>query len=146
MQDIIENAMLDEAQENLLERQCSREYNLIVRENRLDNIAEDIVTHFLARGFQGKAMVISIDRFTTVKMYNRVRYHWQQNLTELKTQLEQSNLSEFELKQLQKKIQYLEETDMAVVISASQNEVEDFQNKGLDITPHRHRLVNESPG
>jgi type I restriction enzyme, R subunit len=146
LQDIIENAILDEAQESLLERQCSREYNLIVREDRLDKIAADIVTHFLSKGFQGKAMVISIDRFTTVKMYDKVRYYWQQQLTELKTQLEQSNVSEFELKQLQKKFQYLEETDMAVIISSSQNEVEDFQNKGLDITPHRHRLVNDSPG
>ena len=35
---------------------------------------------------------------------------------------------------------------MAVIISSSQNEVEDFQNKSLDITHHRHRLANESPG
>ena len=146
MQDIIENAMLDEAQESLLERQCSREYNLIVRDDRLDKIAADIVTHFLARGFQGKAMVISIDRFTTVKMYDKVQHYWQLHLNELKAQLSQSNLSEFEQKQLQKKIRYVEETDMAVIISSSQNEVEDFQNKGLDITQHRHRLINESPG
>ncbi len=146
MQDIIENAMLDEAQESLLERQCSREYNLIVNNDRLNKIAADIVTHFLARGFQGKAMVISIDRFTAVKMYDKVQHYWQQHLAKLKAKLEQSNVSEFEQKQLQKKIQYVESTDMAVIISSSQNEVEDFQNKGLDITQHRHRLVNESPG
>ena len=146
MQNIIENAMLDEDQESLLERQCSREYNLIVNNNRLDKIAADIVTHFLARGFQGKAMVISIDRFTAVKMYDKVQYYWQQKLNKLKTELAQSNVSEFEQKQLQKKIHYVESTDMAVIISASQNEVEDFQKKGLDITPHRHRLVSELPG
>lgn len=138
--------MLDEAQESLLERQCSREYNLIVRDDRLDKIAADIVTHFLARGYQGKAMVISIDRFTAVKMYNKVQHYWQLHLNELQVQLAQANVSEFELKQLQKKIQYVEETDMAVIISSDQNEVEDFKNKGLDITLHRHRLANESPG
>ncbi|WYM02774.1 MAG: type I restriction enzyme endonuclease domain-containing protein [Gloeotrichia echinulata CP02] len=37
------------------------------------------------------------------------------------------------------------ETDMAVVISQSQNEVEAFEQKQLNITPHRQRLVNESP-
>ncbi|RUR74591.1 type I restriction enzyme endonuclease domain-containing protein [Chlorogloeopsis fritschii PCC 9212] len=37
------------------------------------------------------------------------------------------------------------ETDMAVVISQSQNEVEAFKQKQLDITPHRQRLVSESP-
>jgi type I restriction enzyme, R subunit len=31
----------------------------------------------------------------------------------------------------------MEETDMAVVISPSQGEVEAFKAKGLDITPHR---------
>ena len=146
VRDIIENAMLDEEQERLLERQCSREYNLIVNNDRLNKIAADIVTHFLARGFQGKAMVISIDRFTAVKMYDKVQHYWQQHLNELKAQLAQANVSEFELKQLQKKIEYVESTDMAVIISSSQNEVEDFQNKGLDITHHRHRLANESPG
>jgi type I restriction enzyme, R subunit len=146
MQRIIEAAMLDEEQENRLERQCSREYNLIVNNDRLAKIAADIVTHFLARGFQGKAMVISIDRFTAVKMYDQVQHYWQKHLTELKAQLAQANVSEFELKQLQKRIQYVEDTDMAVIISSSQNEVEDFQNKGLDITSHRHRLANESPG
>jgi type I restriction enzyme, R subunit len=133
-------------QESLLERQCSREYNLIVNNDRLEKIAADIVTHFLARGFQGKAMVISIDRFTAVKMYDKVQHYWQQHLTKLKAQLAQSNVSEFEQKQLQKRIQYVEATDMAIIISSSQNEVEDFQNKGLDITRHRNRLVNESPG
>jgi len=39
----------------------------------------------------------------------------------------------------------MEKTDMAVVISQSQNEIEAFQKKGLDIKPHRQRLVNESP-
>ncbi|MEH2456729.1 type I restriction enzyme endonuclease domain-containing protein [Nostoc sp.] len=34
---------------------------------------------------------------------------------------------------------------MAVVISQSQNEVEVFQKKELDITPHRQRLMSESP-
>ena len=91
-------------------------------------------------------MVISIDRFTAIKMYNKVQYYWQQHLNELKAQLGQANVSEFELKQLQKKIEYVESTDMAVIISSSQNEVEDFQNKGLDITHHRYRLANESPG
>lgn len=34
-------------------------------------------------------------------------------------------------------------TDMAVMISQAQNEIEDFQAKGLDIMPHRKRLVAE---
>lgn len=142
--DAIESADLDEAQENKLEREFSREYHLITREERLDEIAQDIVTHFLGRGYQGKAMVVSIDRFTAVKMYNKVQHYWQQQLTELKNQL--TTTSESEREQLTARIQYIEETDMAVVISSSQNEEEAFKKKGLTIKPHRQRLAKEKPG
>ena len=37
----------------------------------------------------------------------------------------------------------MEETDMAVVVSPSQNEAEDLKKKGVDITPHRRRMVTE---
>ena len=37
----------------------------------------------------------------------------------------------------------MEETDMAVVVSQQQNEVETFKDKGLDIEPHRLRMVKE---
>src|SRR6476661_6578181 len=35
------------------------------------------------------------------------------------------------------------ETDMAVVVSQSQNEIEEFKKKGLDIATHRKRMVKE---
>src|SRR5207249_6149400 len=44
---------------------------------------------------------------------------------------------------LDRKIAFMSETDMAVVVSQSQNEVEDMNEKGLDITPHRKRTVTE---
>ncbi|WP_039751465.1 hypothetical protein, partial [Chlorogloeopsis fritschii] len=84
MAEIIESATLDEEEEEKLARQCAREYQLITRDDRLEKIAEDIVTHLLGRGYQGKAMVVSIDRFTAVKMYNKVQHHWQQHLQQLK--------------------------------------------------------------
>src|SRR3990170_2683031 len=37
----------------------------------------------------------------------------------------------------------MEETCMAVVVSQSQNEVSDLKKKGVDITPHRKRMVKE---
>jgi type I restriction enzyme, R subunit len=59
MERLLEEAELDEAQERKLEREFAREYHLITRDDRLEKIAEDIVLHFMGRGFQGKAMVIS---------------------------------------------------------------------------------------
>ena len=40
-------------------------------------MAKDIVQHFLGRGFQGKAMVVSIDKATALRMHDKVRKHWQ---------------------------------------------------------------------
>jgi hypothetical protein len=37
----------------------------------------------------------------------------------------------------------MEETDMAVVVSSSQNEIEGMKAKGLDIVSHRKRMVSE---
>ena len=142
--DVIESADLDEAEEKKLEREFARELHLITREERLEEIAKDIVSHFLGRGYQGKAMVVSIDRFTAVKMYNKVHHYWQQYLTELQNQLITANAAEQE--QLTAQIQYISETDMAVIISSSQNEEEIFNKKGLTIKPHRQRLAKEKPG
>src|SRR5207249_5134711 len=50
---LIEEADLDEEQEKKLERELGRQYHLITRDERLETIARDIVTHFLGRGFQG---------------------------------------------------------------------------------------------
>jgi type I restriction enzyme R subunit len=141
--DAIESADLDEAEENKLEREFARELHLITREERLDEIAKDIVSHFLGRGYQGKAMVVSIDRFTAVKMYNKVQHYWQQQLTDLQNQLITANTTEHE--QLTAQIQYITETDMAVIISSSQNEEEIFNKKSLTIKPHRQRLAKEKP-
>ena len=142
--DAIESADLDEAEENKLEREFARELHLIAREERLEEIAKDIVSHFLGRGYRGKAMVVSIDRFTAVKMYNKVQNYWQQQLTDLQNQLITANTTEQE--HLTAQIQYLTETDMAVIISSSQNEEEIFNKKGLTIKPHRQRLAKEKPG
>ena len=145
MQTLIEAATLDEEQESKLERQCARQYQLIVRDNRLEKIAIDLVQHFLEREKQSKAMIVSIDRFTAVKMYDKVQKHWKQTLEKLRTQRSQI-LSEFEQKQLDRQIRHMDETDMAVVVSSSQGEIEAFKQKGLDIEVHRKRFVNESPG
>ena len=38
-----------------------------------EHIAQDIVAHFPARGYLGKGMVIAVDKFTAVKMYDKVQ-------------------------------------------------------------------------
>lgn len=61
---LIEAAELDPEQEAKLERELSRQYHILTRDDRLDTVAQDIVRHFLGRGFVGKAMVVPIDKAT----------------------------------------------------------------------------------
>jgi type I restriction enzyme R subunit len=141
MDRLLEEAELDEAQEKKLEREFSREYHLITRDDRLEKIAEDIVEHFTERGQLGKGMVVSIDKATAVKMYDKVRKYWKQKIDRLVEKM--NKLSGPEQEDVEKKISYMRETDMAVVVSSSQNEVAELEKKGVDILPHRQRMVKE---
>ena len=94
IEQILEDAELDEAQEAKLEHEFAREYHLITREERLETIAEDIVAHFMGRGYQGKAMVISIDKATAVKMFDKVQKYWRQDIEHLKSKISTQPRSE----------------------------------------------------
>jgi type I restriction enzyme, R subunit len=141
MNQLLEDAELDEDQEKKLEREFSREYHLITRDDRLEKIAEDIVKHFTERGQPGKGMVVSIDKATAVKMYDKVQKYWRQKIDRLTEQM--STLEEPEREEAENKITYMRETDMAVVVSSSQNEAAELKKKDVDIVPHRRRMVKE---
>ena len=142
MEELIEEAELDEEQEEKVEQQFSRQYHLITREQRLDTVAKDLVSHFMGRGFQGKAMFVSIDKATAVRMYDLVQKHWMEHLEELKTRRAKAS-TPIDRAVLDGQIDYMTQTDMAVVVSQSQNEIALMKEKGLDIAPHRIRMVNE---
>jgi type I restriction enzyme, R subunit len=138
---VIEEAELTAEQEEKLEREFAREYHLITRDDRLEKVAEDIVNHFAGRGFQGKAMVISIDKATAVRMFDKVHKRWHALREELEAQLPTS--PETERRALESRLAFLRDTDMAVIVSQSQNEVEDLLKKGADIRFHRKRMLRE---
>lgn len=68
--DIIEEENLNEDETRLLENASSRILEVIKRDDRLDKVAQDIAYHFPRRGFLGKGMVVSVDKYTAVKMYD----------------------------------------------------------------------------
>jgi type I restriction enzyme R subunit len=141
IEDLLEAAELDEEQERKLEREFAREYQLITREDRLERIAEDIVSHFMGRGFWGKVMVICIDKATAVKMYDKVQKYWKAYLKDLGGRLKEAK--EAEGGRLHDQIEYMKTTVMGVVVSQSQNEVEEMRKKGVNITPHRRWMNTE---
>ena len=141
MEAIIEAAELEENEQAKLERQFKRQYQLITRDERLEKIAEDLVDHFMGRGVLAKAMVISIDKATAVRTYDKVQKHWKVALEKLRKEVAAAD--PMDKPELERRLRYFEETDMAVVVSQSQGEIEEFQKKGLDIATHRKRMVKE---
>jgi type I restriction enzyme, R subunit len=138
---LLEGAELDEEQQKKLEREFGREYHIITREDRLEAIAKDVVAHFTGRGYRGKAMMVCIDKATAVRMHDKVQAQWKAEILGLKAQLNSAEGDSREV--LIARINLMEATDMAVVVSQGQNEVAELKKKGLDITPHRRRMLKE---
>jgi type I restriction enzyme R subunit len=138
---ILEQAELDDSQEQALARRFATEYQLITRPERLRRLAADLVRHFVGRGFLGKAMFVAIDKATAVRMYDLVSEEWRTHLGELRERA--ARLPELERVGLYEQIAFMEQTDMAVVVSQSQNEIADMHELGLDIAPHRRRMLEE---
>lgn len=141
MERLLEEAELDEAQERKLEREFAREYHLITRDERLEAVSKDVVAHFTGRGFQGKAMMICIDKATAIRMYDKVKKHWAAKIIEL--QSEWNTAQDEARSDIEERIARMKETDMAVVVSQGQNEIAEMAEKGLDIKPHRKRMLDE---
>ena len=141
MERLLEAAELDEAQEKKLEREFARDYHLITRDDRLEAVAKDLVEHFTGRGFQGKAMMICIDKATAIRMYDKVQRYWSLKIEAL---LDEWGGAKKEAQtEIEERIARMKETDMAVVVSQGQNEIADMSEKGLDIRPHRKRMIQE---
>ena len=142
MEVLLEKAALNEEQEKLLEHRLAKSYSIITLDSRLERVAQDIVDHFINRGYQGKAMVISIDRMTAVRTHGKVQKYWRQAIERLEARLNAAS-SERQKADLAEQIEYMRSTDMAVVVSSAQNEIDDFRQRGLDILPHRERMLKE---
>lgn len=133
---------LDASQSAKLEREFSKEVHLLTAAKRLRLIAKDFVQHYSDLWTSGKAMFVCYNKVTCVRMYNYVQEYWQKEIKLLEQQIEKF-CSQQEAQELQRKLTWMKETDMAVVISQEQNEIQTFQKWGLDIKPHRNRMEKE---
>lgn len=73
MAEIINDEDLDDDQVAKLRREFARDYPILTSDDRLDKIAKDLVWHFNDRGYQGKAMLVALDKPTAVKIYDLIR-------------------------------------------------------------------------
>ena len=136
---ILEDENLDEAQQAKLEKRFSTEIEVIKRDDRLEKIARDIVYHFPRRGYLGKGLVVSVDKFTAVKMYDKVQRLWKEEIRSLKGTISKT-ASEIEKRRLEQRVEFMRAVEMAVVISGDAGEEEKFAAQGLTIKPHRERM------
>ncbi|WP_340239543.1 HsdR family type I site-specific deoxyribonuclease [Sulfitobacter pontiacus] len=138
---LLEDADLNEDQAKKVEREFAREHHLITRDDRLDTIAVDLVQHFVGRGLKSKAMMVCIDKATAVRMHDKVREQWARHREALEARLGAAPREERPI--LQTQIDFMASADMAVVVSQGQNEIKELADKGLDIRPHRKRMIQE---
>ena len=142
--DIIEDENLNDDEARLLENSSSRILEVIKREDRIDKIAQDIAHHFPRRGFLGKGMVVSVDKYTTVKMYDKVQHYWG---IEKQKIMQERNAAESQEKrdELTQILAYMNRVEMAVIVSEEANENEKFKKQGLDISVHRQKMNTVTP-
>lgn len=136
--DAIEAADLDADQQEKLEHEFEKEIHLLTAEPRLKSVAKDFVEHYSDLWTSGKAMFVCFNKVTCVRMYNMVQEYWKKEIDRLIET--RKTASQQELLELDRKIKWMQETEMAVVISQEQNEIQTFNKWNLDIKPHRAKM------
>lgn len=138
---LLDAAMLDDEQEKKLQREFARQYHLITRDDRLDQIAADLARHFAARGYLGKAMFVAIDKATAVRMHDKFSEQWAALVAEYQQRL--AAMPPEARGPMAERLDWMQALDCAVVVSQGQNEIAELKAKGLDILPHRKRMQED---
>lgn len=145
---ILEDENLSEEQKKKLDNEYSTLFQVVKRTDRLQEIAKHIVQHYPYRldvvddennRKPMKAMVVCIDKFTAVRMYEFVKQAQKEEIKELRKKIVREE--NIEVKERYKRaIAFMEETLMSAVVSSEGSEKEEkekFEKEGLNITPHR---------
>jgi len=143
MAEILEDENIDIDQKKKLSYLFKKDYVILTAEPRIDAIAKDLVWHFNERGYQGKAMFVTLDKPTAVRMYDLIQKHWPVYVADLKKRIEKAT-DQQEEQHLKQKLKKVEETEVCVIVSPEQNEVDIFRKRGLDIISHRKKMVDRN--
>ena len=136
---------LDAEQEEKLYRDLARDYPILTSPTRLDKVADDFVRHYHQRWQTGKAMMVCLDKITCVKMYDRITTTWKATweALEIKVAVEEAifiktGKTPDRFTQIRRaQVEWMKETEICVVVSPEQGEVDEFHKWELDIVPHR---------
>jgi len=134
---------LDSDQRSKVEQLFAREYPILTASKRLDAIARDAVWHFCNRGYKGKGMFIALDKVTAVRMFDFITHHWNLNIEQLEKEIAKGKNGDQETLEKSRELNWIKETEICVVISSEQNEIEKFRQWDLDIEFHREKMNNQ---
>ena len=137
--DAIEAADLNPDQAEKVMHEFEKEVHLLTAEPRLRAIAKDFVGHYSDLWTTGKAMFVCLNKVTCVRMYNYVQEYWQEEIESLVAKVTAA-VSDQEQMELSRKLKWMKDTEMCVVISQEQNEIQTFKKWDLDILPHRTKM------
>lgn len=79
----LDDADLTPEQQAKVEKEFAKEVHLLTAEKRLRVVAKDFVRHYSNLWTTGKAMMVSYNKVTCVRMYNYVQEYWKERIDEL---------------------------------------------------------------
>ncbi|MFN8281303.1 MAG: type I restriction endonuclease subunit R [Saprospiraceae bacterium] len=137
---LLETEDLESDERSKVENLIAREYPILTAKKRLHAIAEDTVWHFCNRGYKGKGMFIALDKPTAVKMYDLISEYWNKYVEQLEKEVGIGKYGDQEALEKSRELKWIKETEICVVVSPEQNEIQKFQKWDLDIEPHREKM------
>lgn len=140
---LLEEEELETNQRSKVEELIAREYPILTAKKRLNAIAKDAIWHFCNRGYKGKGMYVAIDKLTAVRMYDLITHHLKLTIEELEKEISKGKYGDQELLEKSRELQWIKETEICVVVSSEQNEIQNFKKWDLDIEPHREKYNNQ---
>ena len=136
---IVEDENLDDQAQEKLEKRFGQELAVIKSDDRLETIASDIVYHLPRRGYLGKGIVITVDKFTAVTMFDKVQARWKEEIKHLTGRIAATK-NDIERERLKRIREWMKTVQMAVIVSEEAGEEDKFAKRGLNIKPHRDRM------
>lgn len=141
---------LDTEQEEKLYRKIAEDYPILTSKTRLEKVAADFVRHYHQRWLTGKAMMVCLDKITCVRMYDLIADKWRETWEALEAKVADEEARFVKagrtpdrfLQALRSQVEWMKSTEICVVVSPEQGEVDEFRKWGLDIVPHRDKMVN----
>jgi type I restriction enzyme R subunit len=153
MYDALETAGLSGTQEDRLALVLGKPYQSLTHDERLEAVAEDIMRHFLARGFPGKALVVALDKPAALQLHDKVRRHWTRERKRVEQELARlagsprgrPDPEAARRLELAGRLAILERTDLALIVDPIPAEPDPLKKLGFDFGPHRRRMLESKP-